>query len=237
MVDGPSGRPLGRDQWISGYTQAYAEGPCVHGAEPAHPTRPRGEAARSEPQRVPRATDRARGWRRDWTGPRSARAQSAGGCRSPGQAEPASRRLRCHRGHQEDAGHALRQLVLDASVLGRWIFQPNDAVAGALRVEFEAGELTIAVPALVFLELLNVAGRQLRWAVDELTELADRIQKSGFDVLEPDLALVATWVARGLTAYDASYVALAEQLDMPLATGDRLILELAPRLAVPPERA
>lgn len=131
----------------------------------------------------------------------------------------------------------MRQLVLDASVLGRWIFQPNDAVAGALRAEFEAGELSIAVPALVFLEFLNVAGRQLRWAVDELTELADRIQKSGFDVLEPDLALVATWVARGLTAYDASYVALAEQLDTPLATGDRLILELAPRLTVRPEHA
>ena len=131
----------------------------------------------------------------------------------------------------------MRQLVLDASVLGRWIFQPNDTAAGALRAEFEAGELTIAVPALVFLELLNVAGRQLRWAVDELTELADRIQKSGFDVLEPDLARVATWVARGLTAYDASYVALAEQLDTPLATGDRLILELAPRLTVRPEHA
>lgn len=130
----------------------------------------------------------------------------------------------------------MRQLVLDASVLGRWVFQPNDAAAGALRAEFEAGQLTIAVPALVFLELLNVAGRQLRWAVDELTELADRLQKSGFDVLEPDLGRVATWVARGLTAYDASYVALAEQLDVPLATGDRLILELAPRLAVPPER-
>ena len=126
----------------------------------------------------------------------------------------------------------MRQLVLDASVLGRWIFQPKEAVAGALRAEFEAGELTIAVPALVFLELLNVAGRQLRWAVDELTALADHLQRSGFDVVEPDLAGVATWVARGLTAYDASYVALAEQLDVPLATGDRLILELAPRLAV-----
>ena len=127
----------------------------------------------------------------------------------------------------------MRQLVLDASVLGRWIFQPKEAVGGALRAEFEAGELTIAVPALVFLELLNVAGRQLRWAVDELTELTDRIQRSGFDVLEPDLARVATWVARGLTAYDASYVALAEQLEVPLTTGNRLILELAPKLAVP----
>ena len=125
----------------------------------------------------------------------------------------------------------MRQLVLDASVLGRWIFQPQEA--GALRAEFEAGELTIAVPGLVFLELLNVAGRQLRWAVDELTELADRLQKSGLDVVEPDLARVATWVARGLTAYDASYVALAEQLDVPLATADRLILEVAPKIAVP----
>ena len=106
-------------------------------------------------------------------------------------------------------------------------------MGGALRAEFEAGELVIAVPALVFLELLNVAGRELRWGVDELTDLADRLQRSGFDVLEPDLARVATWVARGLTAYDASYVALAEQLEVPLTTGNRLILELAPKLAVP----
>src|SRR5207245_3936784 len=138
------------------------------------------------------------------------------GHRSPGQTEPATGRLRCHRGHPEDAGHALRQLVLDASVLGRWIFQPKDAVGGTLRAEFEAGELSIAVPALVFLEFLNVAGRQLRWAVDELTELADRIQRSGFDVLEPDLARVATWVARGLTPYDTRYVTRGAQLDVPL---------------------
>src|SRR5437870_884748 len=97
-------------------------------------------------------------------------------------------------------------------------------------------KVLVSMEQSLLTRLDRAAGRQLRWTVDELRELADQIQKSGFDVLEPDLARVATWVARGLTAYDASYVALAEQLAVPLATGNRLILELAPRVAVPPER-
>jgi predicted nucleic acid-binding protein len=40
-----------------------------------------------------------------------------------------------------------------------------------------------------------------------------------------------------LTAYDATYVALAEQLAIPLVTGDRLILERASGVAIPPDRA
>lgn len=127
----------------------------------------------------------------------------------------------------------MMQLVLDASVLGRWFLQPRDAAAQALRVDFEAGRLVVAVPPLVFLELLNVAGRQLRWAPEELVELVDRLQRAGFEVVDPDLADVARWVADGLTAYDASYVALAELLSTKLVTDDRAILEIAPDVAQP----
>jgi predicted nucleic acid-binding protein len=128
----------------------------------------------------------------------------------------------------------LKQVVLDASVLGRWVFQPREPASAALRADFEAGQLTVAVPALVFLELLNVAGRQLRWDADYLVDLVDRLERARFDVLDPELVRVATWVGQGLTAYDASYVALAEQLDIPLITDDRAILEAAPRIASRP---
>ena len=51
--------------------------------------------------------------------------------------------------------------------------------------------------------------------------------------IEPELQLVASWVARGLTAYDAAYVALAEERDLALVTDDETIIELAPEISRP----
>jgi predicted nucleic acid-binding protein len=78
---------------------------------------------------------------------------------------------------------------------------------------------------------LNVAGRQLRWGADALDEFADQLDRTRFDVLEPELKPIARWVGRGLTAHDATYVALAEQLGIPLITADRTILKMAPRIS------
>ena len=44
---------------------------------------------------------------------------------------------------------------------------------------------------------------------------------------------MASWVARGLTAYDAAYVALAEERDLALVTDDETIIELAPEISSP----
>lgn len=79
-----------------------------------------------------------------------------------------------------------------------------------------------------------MAGRQLRWAAETLDEFADQLDRTRFDVIEPELKPVARWVGRGLTAFDASYVALAEQLDIPLITVDRTILKMAPRVSRAP---
>jgi len=87
------------------------------------------------------------------------------------------------------------------------------------------------VPALVFLELLNVAGRQVRWRGRVLSDFADRLRTMKLDVFDPELNRVAAWVDRGLTAYDASYVALAERLRLPLVTAEDEILRLAPGVA------
>ena len=79
-----------------------------------------------------------------------------------------------------------------------------------------------------------MAGRQLRWTAEALDEFADQLDRTRFDVIEPELKPVARWIGRGLTAYDATYVALAEQLNIPLITVDRTILKMAPRLSRPP---
>ena len=125
----------------------------------------------------------------------------------------------------------MRHVVLDASVVIRW-FGPRTGAASALRSEFESGQLAVTVPSLLFLELVNVAGRQWRWREDKLQGLARELEGAKFEVLDPKLDRVATWVSRGLTAYDASYVALAEQLDFPLVTEDRAILNVARDVAI-----
>jgi predicted nucleic acid-binding protein len=89
----------------------------------------------------------------------------------------------------------------------------------------------VAVPALLFLELLNVAGRRWRWDEGVLLELAEGLDDLLFEVGEPGLESVASWVARGLTAYDAVYMALAEERGF--VTDDETIVTLADEIAHP----
>ncbi|MGH9120619.1 MAG: type II toxin-antitoxin system VapC family toxin, partial [Acidimicrobiales bacterium] len=118
------------------------------------------------------------------------------------------------------------EAVLDPSVVLKW-FVPEERgslEARQIRVDYEAGDLVVIVPHLLFLELLNVVGRRWGWDSDALDELADALEDLSFEVGEPSLDLVASWVARGLTAYDATYVALAEARKVPLVTDDEEVV-------------
>jgi hypothetical protein len=53
----------------------------------------------------------------------------------------------------------------------------------------------------------------------------------GLKQSEPDLGRVARWTARGLTAYDAAYVALTDAEALPLVTDDDEIVRVAPEVA------
>lgn len=125
----------------------------------------------------------------------------------------------------------MREVVLDASVIARWFGPSADPPSALWRSDFEAGRVDITVPALVFLELMNVAGRQWRWTEDRLLELVRRLDASRFEVVDPDVGRVAVWTARDLTAYDATYVALAEERGVSLVTSDRQILAVAAGIA------
>ncbi len=106
--------------------------------------------------------------------------------------------------------------------------QRGSLEARALRHQYEAGQLSVVVPSLFFLELLNVAGRRWRWDEDALLELADALADLSFEIDEPDVQSVARWVSRGLTAHDAAYVALAEGRNLAVVTDDDAIVDIAP---------
>jgi len=130
----------------------------------------------------------------------------------------------------------MRECVLDASVILLWFAGTGEAQAAAaqkLRAEFERGELAILAPPLLPLEILNVTGRRWGWDGEALQQLAGALDDLALELAQPDLASVARWVAGGLTAYDAAYVAVAEETGVALLTSDTEILRLAPGVAQP----
>jgi predicted nucleic acid-binding protein len=128
----------------------------------------------------------------------------------------------------------LIEIVLDASILVKWLRADDEEDRpAALRLEarFRTGELTVAVPPLLFVEVLNVAGRRWRLTPDALEQLAARLASLSFLVRQPPLGSIARWTARGLTAYDACYVALAEERGTVVITADERMLAVAGALA------
>lgn len=128
----------------------------------------------------------------------------------------------------------MTQVVLDASVIAEW-FQtvkgPNWHPAEELREQMKATNLAVSAPRILPLELVNVAGRKWKWSADALLDLVQAIEDSKIRFIDPELADVARWTAEGFSAYDSSYVALAENMDISLITADRLILARAPQIA------
>lgn len=126
-------------------------------------------------------------------------------------------------------------VVLDASVVFKW-FRPQQrhaAEARLVREDYTAGRLSISVPSLLFLELLNAAARRWSWDTVALRQLAGDLTRFAFNVSEPAVDRVAEWAARGLTAYDAAYVALADGVGARLISDDERVLEVTADVALP----
>lgn len=129
----------------------------------------------------------------------------------------------------------MREVVLDASVFLKWASPLNERLAieaGRLLDSYADGSLSVVAPPLLFQESLNVAGRTWGWHGEELLAYAALMSELRFEVVQPDPVEISVWVDRGLTAYDATYVALAEAHGIPLITDDAQILAAAPEQAV-----
>lgn len=123
-------------------------------------------------------------------------------------------------------------VILDASVAVAVIRdEPQAASIRAALRRWSVSQRTQVVPSVFWLEVVNAltrgqlhAGSDVLHAVHELDELGIVT----VDLDRPQLVLTIDYVERfRLTAYDASYLALAERLDGEVATLDRRLAAAA----------
>lgn len=124
--------------------------------------------------------------------------------------------------------------MLDASFTFQWLLEDEaspegDRTLAAIRLG------GAAVPALWFVEITNVLGmaeRRGRLSGAGVAEALTLLQSLPLEVAGPgalvEAGIVLDLMRRyGLTAYDATYLELALQLRLPIATRDRALLEAA----------
>lgn len=119
-------------------------------------------------------------------------------------------------------------LVVDASVVLKWQLDDEEDVdrALALRDDFLVHQsVTLHAPTLLLYELANAlrsAGRRARLSEQVEQQAMANLVACRIELHAPDAGdVLATAWRLDLSAYDASYAALAVELDAALWTGDR----------------
>ncbi len=124
--------------------------------------------------------------------------------------------------------------MVDASVAFKWLV-PDSAeddvpAAKALLVEHMEGRAKIVIPPLLYYEVGNILlfGRS-RPPIEQTADALSDLFSIPLEVVSPTLgraeATLRLASLRGLSYYDATYVALAEMLDCPLITSDRRLAQ------------
>lgn len=134
------------------------------------------------------------------------------------------------------------KLVVDNSVAMRWLF--NDGTAAdrlyAGKVAALVESVQVCVPALFVAEAANVISKAVKAKVISKMEAVSHfeiIQAMQAKVIAPDGLLDVRSIALraledGLSAYDASYLLLAEALACPLATLDKDLRKAAKKRGI-----
>jgi predicted nucleic acid-binding protein len=129
---------------------------------------------------------------------------------------------------------AKNQFVVDSSVVSKWFLEETDSAhAIELRDGFAVGKLKLAVPTLLFYEVMNALRFSGAFKSADLVVAARSLSKYRFDIWRPRgklLELSAELSTEGeLTIYDACYIALAQRLGSKVITEDKELLSKFPR--------
>ena len=122
-------------------------------------------------------------------------------------------------------------IVVDASVVMKWLMprESHAESAFAIRQGHIEGREPCACPELLLYEVADALITKSRLPVEEaLAGLAlmlnDELVRYPLEEADPDVAMRVAR-ERGLSLYDAAYVALAKQLGCTLVTADRQLYQ------------
>jgi predicted nucleic acid-binding protein len=122
-------------------------------------------------------------------------------------------------------------IVLDASVVLKWLFDDEDGAerASGLKDAHVAGHEIVAVPDLLFYEIGNVLTTKTRLpeaAMGEAFSLLWEFSLERFDLgleeFQGSLALAGKYK---ITLYDAAYIELSRRLKCSFVTADKKLYE------------
>jgi predicted nucleic acid-binding protein len=117
--------------------------------------------------------------------------------------------------------------VVDASVILKWYVPEGDYAAARA---MQTTETKLAAPDLLFIEMSNILWKLVRrgeMAAPRAVEIIEEVTASPFITFSTQSLVrdaLDLGIATGLTAYDASYVALAIRLDKILITADQKLV-------------
>ena len=132
----------------------------------------------------------------------------------------------------------MKSVVCDASVVLKWYLSDEEHGERALAIlEGDAADrLSLLAPALLEFEVANalaIAKKRGRVADDEAIKAMDGFTNLGIGLypLSPHFPKVLAYCDRyNISAYDAAYVALADDLNVQLVTADKRLVDSTRKL-------
>jgi predicted nucleic acid-binding protein len=124
------------------------------------------------------------------------------------------------------------KIVVDSSVLIKWFKRSGEELWEEARELLELVEgrpVEVHVPALLLYEVGNILLLKTRLGLAALDRASERLEALPFVVAPPATPLLQRAARLGrefsLTFYDASFLALAVELDCPFVTADQRLFD------------
>lgn len=128
-----------------------------------------------------------------------------------------------------------KTLIIDASVVAKWLLEDEQENPQALKIknDFLDNKVTISVPIFLYYEvnnLLRSATLSKRMNPEKAVKAYQGFLDLGFIVYSSKELLTATLKKAfdmDISSYDASYIALAQYLQVPFYTADEKLVKKA----------
>ena len=123
--------------------------------------------------------------------------------------------------------------VLDASVVLKWfVDEKGSNKALSLRKDFREGKTELILPDLALYEISNALRYNPEFGKEEIQVAIKTLVDMDMDIVTPTLPLIKASIELAIeheiTCYDATYFALARELEFSLITADEKFFHKLP---------